>query len=238
MGRLSKNNCDYFPHDANMRNHRKVKAIRAKFPVSGYSIWSMILEYLTGIDGNEFEYSDMEFELMSGDFGFSATEIRDVVNYCITLEMLFNRNGFIYSESLDEKLLPVYQKRKVAKEISKKQSRKNGKFNTDKPDGSELLLQESTEMPQSKVNKSRVKKSKIIKEFVPPTLDEVKSYFKLNGFLESVAIRFYNGYSESIPTWHDTNGKPVLSWKQKAQNVWFTNENRDQSISKNPAKHV
>ena len=68
MARPIKNYCDYFPHDRDMRNHRKVKAIRTKFGVIGYAIWSMTLEYLTGIDGNVLEYSDVEFELMAGDF--------------------------------------------------------------------------------------------------------------------------------------------------------------------------
>ena len=44
MARPIKNYCDYFPHDRDMRNHRKVKAIRTKFGVTGYAIWSMILE--------------------------------------------------------------------------------------------------------------------------------------------------------------------------------------------------
>ena len=74
MARPIKNYCDYFPHDRDMRNHRKVKAIRTKYGVVGYAIWSMTLEYLTGIDGNVLEYSDVEFELMAGDFGVSATE--------------------------------------------------------------------------------------------------------------------------------------------------------------------
>ena len=41
MARPKKNYCDYFPHDRDMRNHRKVKAIRTKFGPIGYAIWSM-----------------------------------------------------------------------------------------------------------------------------------------------------------------------------------------------------
>lgn len=140
-----------------MRNHKKVKAIRSKFGIAGYGIWVMLLEYLTGNDGNEFEYSDLEIELMSGDFGVSATEIRNVVDYCISLEMLFNKNGFIHSPSLDERLAPVYQKRGVAKEISAKQSRSSGKFTSSNTECNGVSV---AEMPQSKVKKSKVKKSK------------------------------------------------------------------------------
>lgn len=155
MARPIKNYCDYFPHDRDMRNHRKVKAIRTKYGVVGYAIWSMILEYLTGIDGNVFEYSDVEFELMAGDFGVSATEIRDVIDYCIKLEMIFLNNGFINSESLDERLKPVYEKRGKSKDNSKKQQRINGKFVSNNTASNGVSV---AEMPQSKVNKSKVNK--------------------------------------------------------------------------------
>ena len=34
----------------------------------------------------------------------------------------------------------------------------------------------------------------------------------------------FNSYS--VANWTDSKGKPVLNWKQKAINVWFTNENK------------
>ena len=157
MARPIKNYCEYFPHDRDMRNHRKVKAIRTKFGISGYAIWVMVLEYLTGIDGNEFEFSDVEIELMAGDFGVSATEIRQLLDYCILLEILFLNNGFIKSESLDERLKPVYEKRGQNKDKSKKQLRVNGKFSIVNTEDHGVS---APEKPQSKVNKSKVNKIK------------------------------------------------------------------------------
>lgn len=127
MSRPLKNSCQYYPHDSGMRNHPKVKSLRQHFK-NGYAIWNMLLEFLTASDGNVFEKSEMEFNLMAGDFGFDAKEITEVVNYCIKLEMLFEREGFIYSESLDTNLNPVYVKRKRAKQLSEKQLRVLGKF--------------------------------------------------------------------------------------------------------------
>lgn len=157
MARPVKNYCDYFSHDRDMRNHKKIKAIRTKFGITGYGIWCMVLEYLTGNDGNVFEYSDLEFELMSGDFGVSVTEIRDTVDYCIKLELLFLKDGFINSESLDERLKSVYDKRGVAKVRSAKQGRDNGKFARNNPDGIGITV---TEMPQSKVKESKENQKK------------------------------------------------------------------------------
>jgi hypothetical protein len=163
MARPVKNYCDYFTHDRDMRNHRKVKAIRTKFGLPGYAMWNMILEHLTGSDGNEFENSTIEFELMAGDFGVSVTEIREVVDYAMNLELLFEKDGFIHSESLDERLAAVYEKRKVNKSKSKKQLRVNGKFVKDNPADAVVSV---TDKPQSKVNKSKVNKSKVNKSKV------------------------------------------------------------------------
>jgi hypothetical protein len=156
MARPTKNNCEYFSHDNNMRNHRKVKSLRQKFERHGYSFWCMFLEVLTGSDGNVFENSELERELLSGDFSISVTEITEILNYCIRIELLFERDGFVFSESLNERLEPVYIKRGKAKELSLKQKRVKGKFvkNTEQP------VITVTETPQSKVNKSKVKEIK------------------------------------------------------------------------------
>lgn len=168
MARPQKNNCDYFSHDNNMRNHIKVKAIRQKFP-NGYAIWSMFLEYLTGADGNVFEYSELNFELLSGDFGFTSEEIRSVIDYAVKLEMLnidseTCESTFINSPSLDERLAYVYEKRGQAKERSEKQKRILGKFAAETTDETAVTVTETpitvTETPQSKGNKTKGNKSK------------------------------------------------------------------------------
>lgn len=203
MARPVKNYCDYFPHDRDMRNHRKVKAIRNKFGLSGYAIWVMLLEYLTGIDGNTFEYSDTEFELMAGDFGATVTEIRDVVDYCIKLEMIFLKDGFINSDSLDENLQPVYEKRNLAKSLSAKQLRLNGKFVSETPDDSGVTV---AEMPQSKVEYSKVNKIKKDKDTKPLSFENSKWFDK----------EFWNS---ELPDWiqekRDHYFNAALNWSNK-----------------------
>ncbi|MES1181852.1 MAG: DUF4373 domain-containing protein [Flavobacterium sp.] len=204
MARPVKNNCDYFPHDAGMRNHKKVKALRSKFGVTGYAVWSLLLEYITGSDGNVFPYTDLEFELMSGDFGVSATEIRSVVDYCIILELLFHKNGFVNSDSLDERLAPVYEKRGKAKELSKKQLRDNGKFASSNTDSTVVSV---TEMPQSKVKeielKERKKKeSKVVGAGEPATIETRSLIFRdkcaehLDSFSKETLRAFYDYWTE------------------------------------------
>ena len=52
---------------------------------------------------------------------------------------------------------------------------------------------------------------RIDKKFTPPSVDEVKEYFKANGYKDDVAIRAFNFYSSA--DWHDTQGRPVKNWK-------------------------
>lgn len=82
------------------------------------------------------------------------------------------------------------------------------------------------------LNLSKEKKRKPEKkEFIPPTIDEVKSYFKENGYNEQTAIKMFNSYS--VANWIDSKGNKILSWKQKANMVWFKDENK---IKQQPIK--
>jgi hypothetical protein len=158
MGRNSLNNCSYFPLDTNMGDHRKVKIIRNKFgQVLGFAFWAMMLSHLTGEDGNEMEYSEMEFEMFAAKLGCTNTEVKEMIDFCIKIELLFYKDEFIWSESLNEKLAPVYQKRNRARDISAtKKRRNNGTFVitvTEKPSDPVLLI---TDSPQSRIDKSKV----------------------------------------------------------------------------------
>lgn len=215
MARPIKNFCDYFTHDRDMRNHRKIKAIRNKLNIQGYAIWNMILEYLTGSDGNVFEYSDMELELMSGDFGVSVTEIREVVDYCILLELLFLKDGFISSESLDERLNHVYEKRKVAKSKSKKQIRVNGKFSYN---NAETIGVSVTEMPQSKVKESKVNKTEemIVSEMMKIWKEKNPDYVfsKTTDFTACLKIAYQIGEFEGIDKSEVVNIFDTVNFKE------------------------
>ena len=66
------------------------------------------------------------------------------------------------------------------------------------------------------------KESKSKRMFVPPTLEEVVSYFNEKGYNEVGAKKAYDHYVAG--EWHDTEGKPVKAWKQKMTTVWFRDE--------------
>lgn len=88
MARPLKTNADYFSHDADMRNNRKVKALRARFGLEGYAIWCMLLECLTDEDGFRLQWNDLGIELLAGDFSTSAERLVEIVDYMVKIGLI------------------------------------------------------------------------------------------------------------------------------------------------------
>ena len=128
----------------------------------------------------------------------------------IDSEIIVIKDNNIIIEFLDEQLtefIQVSEKRKVA--ASKRW------------DANAMQLQ-----CKSNANKRRGEKRRKEKIFTAPNLEEVKNYFNENGYLPEAGERAFNYYDAA--QWHDSSGKPVLSWKQKMQAVWFKPENKKQ----------
>jgi len=139
MARPKRNNADYFSHDAGMRDDPKVKALRNKFGITGYAVYAMMLEVLTGSDFFKRDIDDIEIEILSADFGIDGELFKEILSYMVRLRLLQTADNCGYlSQKLTERLQPVTDKRNNA--------RKKG-----------VSVTEST---QSKVNKSKVKESK------------------------------------------------------------------------------
>ena len=66
--------------------------------------------------------------------------------------------------------------------------------------------------------------TKLIKGFTPPTLDEVKAFFKSKGYSDIGATKAWEHYELGNPPWHDTQGTPVRAWKQKMNTNWLRDE--------------
>lgn len=62
------------------------------------------------------------------------------------------------------------------------------------------------------------------KKFIAPSLDEVIQYFIDKGYSKELATTVFDYYS--VADWHDSNGKKIKNWKQKAIGVWFRPENK------------
>lgn len=211
MARPIKNNAEYFPHDADMRNDDRVKALRKKFKLAGYGIWNMLIEYLAGRDYFQFEYNDFNLEIIAGDFDADPGEIREVISYCVTLGLLQQEGVFVRCKTLEKRLEPVLLKRKLAKErIS------------------------VTETTQRKGKESKEKKSiKVARPALLKTLDERKKDFEVSlipfvtTFGPTLVRDFCNHWTEANP-----NGKKMRFEMERTFEVerrltrWKQNEKR------------
>jgi hypothetical protein len=74
------------------------------------------------------------------------------------------------------------------------------------------------------IEEKPIKETKPSKVFTPPTVDQVKDFFKEKGYSEDAAKRAYEYYTAM--EWKDNNGKPVKVWKAKMIAVWFKPENK------------
>lgn len=168
MARPRKNNADYFSHDNNMRNHRKIKAIRNKFGLEGYAVFNMFLETLTECDQFKIKLKrDIDWELLSADFGILSSLLKEIIQYCIEIEIIIKDGDYFLSSNLIERLTPLTEKRERFREKYSK---------TDVSDAETIVS--DAEMPQSKVNKSKVNKTKEEESEnnnFPPALPSLKS---------------------------------------------------------------
>jgi hypothetical protein len=88
--------------------------------------------------------------------------------------------------------------------------------------------QQTTNQKQQTTNAaapSKKRKPKEPVEFTPPTLQEVKDYFKLNGYTQDAAERAFRHYETR--NWIKSNDKPVDNWKNTMGNNWFKPENKE-----------
>jgi len=66
-------------------------------------------------------------------------------------------------------------------------------------------------------------------QFVPPTFEQVESYFHENGASTDLAEKCYFHYKDL--NWHNKFGKPVLNWKTTVLNNWILkNQNKEQTV--------
>jgi hypothetical protein len=104
MARPTKHNADYFSHDVIMRDDPKIKALRRKYSHTGYSVWNMLLELLTSIEYFEYEWNELNIELLAPDFDIDAEQLSEIVEYCIKIKLLQLTNGYIHCDRLTFRL--------------------------------------------------------------------------------------------------------------------------------------
>lgn len=152
MARPRSRNAAYYPHDADMRNDLKVKAIRRKFGHLGYSIWVMLLEALTNANEFTLEWNELSIELIAGDFDIESAELITLISYFEKLGLLEIQDNTIFSKKLINRFDGLLKKRKRTRKVV-----------TDDHNSNNNQLQSSIapKVKESKVNEIKVKKNKV-----------------------------------------------------------------------------
>jgi hypothetical protein len=87
----------------------------------------------------------------------------------------------------------------------------------------ELRVSVEDEIEVSKnIKKENIKRKKAATEFVPPTIEMVKVFFRENGYSHQAAENAFHHYADK--SWCDTYGNRVLNWKSKIRNNWFKDQ--------------
>ncbi len=137
------------------------------------------------------------------------------------------KNDLISISFLDEQFIDRGYVSDVNSKNGKKGGRPKGsKTKEKKPNAlfseSEPLTKKSN-IEEKREEKRRKEKSENKRKFVPPSLQEIKTYFDDNGYSAIAAEKAFRYYETA--NWHDSKNNAVKNWKQKMQGVWFKPEN-------------
>ncbi|QHV97285.1 DUF4373 domain-containing protein [Spirosoma endbachense] len=184
MARPSRNNADYFTHNADLRNDRRIKAIRSRFGPAGYGLTLMLLEVLTDADYTQLNTEELEMELLAGDFGVSVTEIYSLLQLAEKIGF-FSRNeqGFLICPDLNKALENVFEKRNRARIVAQTAKESISVAET---------LVSVTEIPQSKVKKSKVKDTNVSNMPITAEFDRFWDHYGKRTGSKSATLKEWN----------------------------------------------
>jgi uncharacterized protein YdaU (DUF1376 family) len=165
-------------------------------------------DWISGTLGMTFEEKGAYFELLMTQFNqghMTSHMIGRMVGQLwssIQHKFVIDKNGLYYNIRLEEEK----QKRKAFTE-----SRRNN-------------IKGINQHTEKKTKKVGHKKGHMTSHMENVNENEIIDYFKEKGYSKESAKKFFDFYS--VSDWKDSNGKKVINWKQKAQSVWFTDENK------------
>ena len=203
----------YFSHDYNARVDDKVKALIRKHGMAGYGVFWAIIEDLY----NNANALRSDYEGIAYDLRVDSELVKSIIN---DFDLFILENDSFGSISIENRLDDRNSKSEKARQSA------FSRWNKIKTDANAMRTQcDSNAIKERKGNK--VYKGKEIKDskiFTPPTIEEVKQYFKESGYSEDCAINAFEYYTDL--DWHDKNDNPVLNWKMKMRTVWFKDEHK------------
>lgn len=112
MGRPQKTNADYFSHDNDMRNDRRILALRNRYSFDGYGVWCMLLEVLTDAEYFALDWDDLNQELIAAEFRIDQEKLTEIVAYCCKLQLVRVDDGKLLCDKLIDRFDGLVARRK------------------------------------------------------------------------------------------------------------------------------
>jgi hypothetical protein len=188
-GRPQKKNLDLFRHENDMRNDTKIKALESRFPEQyGYAIYCKTLEVLCEKEGLRYPLTDMDIELLAGDFMTTSERLKECLDYCFKIGLLQIEDGFMKCEQLEHKHIDILTKRGIS----------NKKIPISSPEIgiSDEKIELSSRVKGREVKGSKVKeKEKSIRNIIPPQLEWVVEYCVNERKNNVIPQKFFDHYS-------------------------------------------
>ncbi len=133
----------WFKHDSNARHDPKIQSLRSVHGEKGYGWFWIIVEILREQIGYKFPIAGKySYTVLSRELGASEEEARAFIEQCIKEFGLFKADKrFIWSDSLNERMFDLDQRRQVNSENARKGQQKRREGEQKPPDSDEMRLQ-------------------------------------------------------------------------------------------------
>lgn len=254
MGRNPKEGLDYFLLDCALDD--KFRLVEAEFGLTGFGVVVKLLQKIYGQCGYYVEWTNEVALLFAADCRLGGSVVSEIVSASIKRGIfdgeIFEKYLVLTSKGIQKRYLEAVKRRKILT-LTKQYLLVDVAQILDNDNINVIYVYINQENvcnnPQSRVEKSKVKKSKediggkppkpLKKKFEPPTSEEVKAYCveRGKGVDGQKVWDYYNAME-----WVDTNGKPVERWKGKVISVWekdnASKQQKTNTNSKSPSYDI
>ena len=205
----------YFSHDSNAKDDPKIILLIDQLGLEGYGAFWILIELLR--EQPNFRLPVAAIPRISRTYNITQAKLKSVID-CYNLfiqddEYFFSKSLMCRMGEMSEK----YTKRTVKGWETRKQLPDNQQSNV-----ADAMLSNAKNANKIKEKEIKGNKIKVYKEIIPEMID-VRKYFDDNFYSQESADKFFKYYDTA--NWHDSKGNKVKNWKQKAQAVWFKEEN-------------
>ena len=226
MARPTKAGLDYFPLDVHMDD--KVNLIEAQYGLVGFAVVIKLWQQIYADKGYYTEWGEQNELLFAGKNGIELESLKNIIAATVRWGIfdadLLGKYKILTSAGIQKRYLE-------AKAKAKNVSIEKAYLLISVPE-TEVISEKtpviSEIMPQSKVNKSKVKKSNSYVRSAPPTIEEIKTYIKEHK-LHVDPEYFYSYYKGN--GWM-TGRTPMVSWEATLTS-WNAREKKQ-----NPKKYA